>query len=436
MTLRIHATWLREMGDMASGPQERVEDRATLGEVEIVAGDVLLTEAADARSARLRRGANLSAYQMAKWLAWHWWRLRWETRRGTAAPDSGLSWSAAHSLGELGDGWLWPSVSFESDGSRVVIRAESSSVTPAAPLRFLGGPVVVVPAGEWERGVDALVKTVLRRLSECGVQADLAVMWEELGRERADPELAAYRTIEARLGFAVDDAPPKAVERIHRAGSSLGHAAMLEVAADGPRDASELRSAAKEWGFRSRVADRPLAIQDVEYGEHKAPWRVGVEAARRLREREGFGGGRISDPRLAGLCAIPTKALAPQHGGPSMAFSLAQQNMDQIVLRSKWRVGRRFEAARLLGDALVLDTTERLRPATSAPTYRQKMQRAFAAEFLCPVESLMDSLEDLSDEAQQQAADWFRVSPQVVASQLVNNGYLERQESRDLDVAA
>ena len=118
-----------------------------------------------------------------------------------------------------------------------------------------------------------------------------------------------------------------------------------------------------------------------------------------------------------------------------MAFSLEQRGKDRIVLRSKWQAGRRFEAAGLLGDALVVDAGERLRPATTAATYRQKMQRAFAAEFLCPIESLMDYLNaDFSDEAQQQAAQRFKVSPLAVASQLANNGYLH--ETRDLDVAA
>ena len=80
------------------------------------------------------------------------------------------------------------------------------------------------------------------------------------------------------------------------------------------------------------------------------------------------------------------------------------------------------------------DVGERLRPATNAATYRQKMQRAFAAELLCPIESLLGSLDDLSYEAQQQAAERFKVSPLAVESQLTNNGYLHHP--RDLDVAA
>lgn len=440
MTLNIHTRWLPDGATPSA--EETAEDCATLGEVEIVAAGTPLTEAVDARTAKVRRGANLSTYQLAQWLAWHWWRLRWETRsparqhRTVAPRDQELNWHAAHNLGELGDGWLWPMVIFESDGVGMAMRAEPTSATPAEPLRFLGSPAVVVPIGDWERGVDNFLGCVLDRLADCGLtDTDLATMWQELTDERADPELAVYRKIEARLGFDVDEADPKAIERIHKAGASLGHAAMLEVAADGPAVIGDFTGTAREFGFPWSIADRPSAIEGLDYGERKVPWQVGVDAAQHLRKREGLGGGPMSNSRLAGLCALPPEALARQSKSSSTAFSLKQRGKDRIVLRSKWQAGRRFEAARLLGDALVVDAGERLRPATTAATYRQKMQRAFAAEFLCPIESLMDYLNaDFSDEAQQQAAQRFKVSPLAVASQLANNGYLH--ETRDLDVAA
>lgn len=61
------------------------------------------------------------------------------------------------------------------------------------------------------------------------------------------------------------------------------------------------------------------------------------------------------------------------------------------------------------------------------------MQRAFAAELLCPVGSLVDFLEDdFSDEAREEAAERFEVSPFAVTAVLVNNGKLERDEIRPM----
>ena len=85
--------------------------------------------------------------------------------------------------------------------------------------------------------------------------------------------------------------------------------------------------------------------------------------------------------------------------------------------------------ARLLGDQLLTDEADRLHPATRASTYRQKAQRSFAAEFLSPFNEIEHALGgDLSDEAQQEIAEHFQVSPLVVRTLLVNHGRLDREE--------
>ncbi len=59
---------------------------------------------------------------------------------------------------------------------------------------------------------------------------------------------------------------------------------------------------------------------------------------------------------------------------------------------------------------------------TDTHTARQQSQRAFAAEFLCPIASLQSVLQgDLSDARLDDAADYFQVSELIVRRQLVNN---------------
>jgi Zn-dependent peptidase ImmA (M78 family) len=110
----------------------------------------------------------------------------------------------------------------------------------------------------------------------------------------------------------------------------------------------------------------------------------------------------------------------------------------KVVLRSKWETGRRFDLARLLGDRIVGDKSQRLFPATPTTTYRQKFQRAFAAELLCPYEALEDQLaDDYSDEKQEDAANQFRVSPLTIRTILVNRGKIARDDlERDLELCA
>ena len=60
---------------------------------------------------------------------------------------------------------------------------------------------------------------------------------------------------------------------------------------------------------------------------------------------------------------------------------------------------------------------------TDAGTARQKAQRAFAIEFLCPISALENYLKhDFSEEAVEEAAEYFGVSELAVRSHLANHG--------------
>ena len=87
---------------------------------------------------------------------------------------------------------------------------------------------------------------------------------------------------------------------------------------------------------------------------------------------------------------------------------------------------RRFALARLVADHIVAPSTETLLPGTDAATTRQRFQRVFAQELLCPFEDLMEYLDtDQPDsDAIERAAHHFDVSIQMVGTTLVNRGIL------------
>ena len=432
MTLHLSTAWSREPGDEAAGSPESPEDEATLSRIAVNVDRIRLTQTLDARTMRVHDGANLSAYRLAEWLTWNWWRLRWEPPHQNVQRDRRLGWRQAHELAGIGGGWLWPNVTVRSDGLRIELDALPSPEVDAEPLRYLASGSMTISAESFEAGVDDFVERVLARLNECGLgDTDLATSRKELAAERADPESATYRKIEAFLGCDVDEADPRQVERILLDGLTLGSAAMAEVAADGFHTADELREEARSAGFDACNGDGARALGRAWNGDgHRSPWEVGAAAADALRHREGLGDKPVSDRRLADLCAVPTQALSDTAAFGTIAFALHEPGgEDRIVLRSKRRIGRRFEAARLLADSVLVDTGDRLRPATGASTYRQKMQCAFAAEFLCPFGSLIDTLDDdFSDEARDAAAAHFAVSPLAVTTVLANHGVVDRRE--------
>lgn len=150
--------------------------------------------------------------------------------------------------------------------------------------------------------------------------------------------------------------------------------------------------------------------------------RCGIGAAEALRQQEALDGRPIANKTLTDLAGTRANALRRATGQTSsIAFMLTARGGSWVALRSKWEAGRRFDLARLLGDRL-LGQEEPLLPATSAYTYRQKAQRAFAAELLCPYQAVREFLgADRSEERREEAADHFNVSPLAISTVLANN---------------
>ena len=76
----------------------------------------------------------------------------------------------------------------------------------------------------------------------------------------------------------------------------------------------------------------------------------------------------------------------------------------------------------MLSDHLMARDSDRWLPETDAHTARQQAQRAFAAEFLCPIAVLEEFLgDDRSESRIEDAAEYFQVSDYIVRKQLENN---------------
>ena len=115
-----------------------------------------------------------------------------------------------------------------------------------------------------------------------------------------------------------------------------------------------------------------------------------------------------------------------------------------VVLSRPHIHSRRFDVARLIGDHLVFETDDAWKPATQALTARQKFQRAFAAEFLCPSEELAKrynspiELDDL-DDVTCSVAEEYNVSQTLVLNHFANRNLIPQSlatESGSTDHAA
>lgn len=406
------------------------EERACFAAVGISYGRHWLTQAEDALVNRVRNKVHLSAYKLAEWLTWNWWRLRWEPK--TQAQD----WGLAHRMATVGGGYIWPNITVFSDGERIALLARPTTRCSTEPLRYMADMLAVVRASVFEDAVDRFLAQVLGQLQEEKLAGtNLERLWQDVCAERIDVQLSTRRKFEALLGFEPDEADPAVLDGLAADAKTLGDTAMGEVAADHAPGGSVLTAtviqvlaasmgydASPRDGVRLRSAARLPASGAVP------AWQRGAEAARALRAQEHLGAAPIGNARLSGMAGVAAGALTERTGGANLSFALDENATDsRVVLRSKWETGRRFELARLLGDRVAGAKGEHFFPATRADTYRQKMQRSFAAELLSPFEAVEEMLHgDFSEESQIEVARHFDVSELTIRTLLVNHGLIDR----------
>jgi hypothetical protein len=431
--LAITAAWEQ----LAEGEPE---ERACFARIGIRYDRTWLTDAHDTYVNRIRNAPLLSAYHLAEWLAWHWWRLRWEPRTRSD------KWAFAHKLSTIGEGYIWPNITIFTDGARTALLAKPTNQRLNTPFRYINDLVAIVPAREFENAVDQFIEQVRGQLREEAIAStNLDLIWDDVRKERAEVQKTRYRKIEALLGCDPDEPNEEVVNRVLADGAAVGESGMEEVAADAdqggtPSTVESLEAIAKDRGFDASPGDAvrmPIGTSLPSRDETPA-WKLGADLAGILRAQEHLDGDCVSNQKLAELAGVDVDAVKKCITGGAMSFALdCGPESGRVVLRSKWPTGRRFELARLLADRLANPSEDRLYPATRAYTYRQKMQRSFAAEFLSPFDAVDRILAgDYSMESQCEVAKHFQVSDLTIRTLLVNHRRLDREElDEEFDVA-
>jgi hypothetical protein len=138
----------------------------------------------------------------------------------------------------------------------------------------------------------------------------------------------------------------------------------------------------------------------------------------------------VPNDRLAEVIGVDPRALSDQADGADFTYWIDEGPApERILLRPRRETGRRFDIARLIGDRAISAALSPVRPVTKSYRARQKFQRAFAAEFLCPLDRVLEMTGgDYSEDMR------FNVSEMAVQTMLVNNGYLERETLASYDI--
>ncbi|MSP67748.1 MAG: hypothetical protein EXQ96_06555 [Alphaproteobacteria bacterium] len=276
---------------------------------------------------------------------------------------------------------------------------------------------------------------VVRRLEVFGITGtELHEAWRLIQSERNDTAHCRRRKLEARLGFEPDEAPNDVISSLEAMAANAGQHAVEElasaIAGDDPGDTLDcIRDFADSAGVIAKLdgLTRPADATAAIIANDAMPWARGYHFARAARHAWEIPPGAMRNDQICDMLKISPTAL-PAGDGHSVNVPLglairAPESTDlRLVLRKGHRTSRRFEVIRLLSDHFMAPMSDRWLLATDAKTARQQSQRAFAAEFLCPIDDLKDFLGgDYSDGALEEAAHHFLVSDRIVTHQLENH---------------
>jgi IrrE N-terminal-like domain len=420
-----------------SAPEVRTpEHRATWARLEIWAGHSCVTLVEDRATGSSRRGIYCSLYPLAEWAAWNWWFLQFDARPARALSRAGRlaalprQQRERHCIRASNDGFAWPALAIIPDGERAHLVWEADSPgRPDWPVRFLAGGERWVASAEVQRELAAMISAVLTRLAEQNAGATaLAKEWNAL--EATDEDEASFCRAAARLGLDPYSDAEQYAGAIIQASEELDGDLLTDFL--DAVDPGQLQDALK-WvvtarsralhprgtltGNGSSFGKLRAAATGSRARDHGPAWERGWDNARVVRGLQNADVSRQFDLR---------SLIAPSvvSGGDPDLLALGNAGAPHpvaVLNQRKPAASARFTMARALWHYIWDDAP--VFAVTSAHTYRQAVERAFAAELLAPAEGIarfLGSPEAATDEDLEQVAELFGVSPVVIEHQVTN----------------
>lgn len=298
-----------------------------------------------------------------------------------------------------------------------------------------GSRVVIGPSAGANAGAGPL-----RYLDSCGSARDAAVLADlrrQLDAERGDADTAAWRRLEACLGYDTDEVPDGLIEALVSFEERVGESGVEEAAIAAPGAqapdalAATLKASAESTIMVNLEFARTLGLTQPS-PVSTPPWQIAEAAASQVRKEAGLPRGPIRGAAFADLLRTRWAALrdapATARRLPYGARLRTQGADEHLALQTQSSRDRRFELARMVGDA-IWATEPEFGVVGRARTDRQKFQRAFAQSLLCPFGELSAhiDIDGPTEEQMTAAARHFHVHPNVVRTLLVNKGVLPRE---------
>lgn len=408
-------------------PNASAEERATMCDLRIFVGDINACSHKDDVAQEAYESVVVPAVHLAEGIATDWWSVFGGRDR-------------KRSIWAYGTGFILPCLSFGCDGSTFEVSGEQMHCENPG-LRFWQVDTEIISREDAECHLSGFVEDVVDRLSGEGIDgSEVQLRWKRVSESRQDPDEEAFCEAAGALGldpYVMDD---DNTDFIVRAGRTLSDTPLTEfLAGVNPlhregrnRALDSVEEASLMINPRWRLPELRGAAEAIdcvlrERREGEGIWGPAYRLARAMRRTIGVD----QEQEFHSVCNVARK-LGNQSFEPSEGLSwvdgVVWRGADvQIRLRKPRYAGpwlENFNFARAIGDAVCFpgegaSVINRLHGAE-----RQAAGRAFAAEFLAPVEGVWGMMQEGYDIGE--VAGKFAVDPRVVQLQIENRDRIER----------
>jgi hypothetical protein len=394
------------------------EERATVADLRLFINELNVTQ--HLLDGEVGDHVTVALYSLAHGLAHDWWTI-------FGGRDREIS------LTRYRSGYLLPDIRLNFDGAAFEVSAHQC-VYENPDLRFWGGTSEIMSRKDGEAWLSSLIEEILARLVAEGISdTSAALRWARVQSSRRSGE-SSFCEAAGGLGldpYQIDDA---AADFIEKAEGLFSREALVEfVSGAGNVDKSRLldwvERMTRATGFRYHLANlRPIVdatAKDAPSGTDNRAWARGYRRARVMRRQLGLKQHHRfeSFKDLAKTFgASQSYNLAPKVDG---IHALRRERADGIHIHLRnhgdspeANATHLFAMARAIGDAACFPEPE-ISPINSLQSaVRQAAGRAFAAEFLAPIDEIQSMLRDKHDVFS--IADAFAVSRRVIERQIEN----------------
>lgn len=392
-----------------------IRARYSMAMLRIEVNGSVVTTATNQSDGDLRDSIVVPLFSIAEWLVCNWWHIFFEVDKGDRSHD----FSSRHDLAFAGDDFVFPSVALKpvSDSIQVSWYDSRSGYPNSDHDR-----IEYVRREDLEEQARKIIEEVLNRLRAHDVDVEhLEREWAALNE--LDPEEQEFCRAAALLGedpFDIEDSLADDITAFWAATEpSLRDEALAAADASGlTRIRMWLGNNLKKLGDTDG-GDWPKLRGKLPQTDRAVMWERGYEIARAVRCELGTPNGPFNFDS-DGPLAIRTGTV---QNPPTRVQGLVAAESPACIVVRRGKLGERFLVARSLGDFMGRSEFG-AGLLSSIYTGRQRLSRAFAAEFLAPSEDLRCRLRGtrmVGEETVDGLGKEFGVSSWLISRQIENH---------------